>query len=193
MPPRTAHRRKRNLLTGAGKEERKVTTHRRTARERKRRQALIAEHVRQYGWVCPGFERPPHRSHDLTCDHLLAQARGAWPESDIRVLCRSCNGRRGARPQLQAPSLRLQPRPRFSRRTLIGVVPEGAGGLSKRRTPSHPALAFRENTLARSGREKVTCRRRDRARPARRSHSGAEGPSLRWLLNVDSERRTLDL
>jgi hypothetical protein len=142
------------LLTGAGEEERKVTTHRRAARERKRRQTLIAEHVRQYGWVCPGFERPPHPSHDLTCDHLVAQARGAAPESEIRVLCRSCNGRRGARPQLQAPSLRLQPRPRFSRRTLIGVVPEGAGGLSKRRTPSHPSLALREKHSARSRSER---------------------------------------
>ena len=68
---------------------------RRTAAERRRRQALIAAHVREHGLICPGFEREPHASDDLTADHLEPQAHGGRPESAIRVLCRSCNSRRG--------------------------------------------------------------------------------------------------
>jgi hypothetical protein len=78
-------------------ERNKSRRRRRTAAERRRRQALIAAHVREHGWVCPGFEREPHASDDLTADHLEPQAHGGRPESEIRVLCRSCNSRRGMR------------------------------------------------------------------------------------------------
>jgi hypothetical protein len=76
-------------------ERNKSRTRRRTAAERRRRQALIAAYVRENGWVCPGFEREPHASDDLTADHLEPQAHGGRPEGAIRVLCRSCNSRRG--------------------------------------------------------------------------------------------------
>jgi hypothetical protein len=75
----------------------KSRSRRRTAAERRRRQALIAAHVREHGWVCPGFERDPHPSDDLTADHLEPQAHGGRPESAIRILCRACNSRRGVR------------------------------------------------------------------------------------------------
>lgn len=68
---------------------------RRTPKERTRRQTLIQQHVAIYGWVCPGFECEPHPSRDLTADHILPVAQGGQEEGEIRVLCRSCNARRG--------------------------------------------------------------------------------------------------
>jgi 5-methylcytosine-specific restriction endonuclease McrA len=113
---------------------------RRTKAERRRRQALIAQHVALYGWVCPGYGRPWHESRDLTADHLVPVARGDSEQGTIRVLCRSCNSRRGAggvpldrdeRPGQPDPALRERnssrdpvrkiPRPRFSRSTLSGL------------------------------------------------------------------------
>ena len=78
-------------------------------------QRMIARHVGQYGWVCPG-DGPEHASHpvtpgilgsdgfyhhhDLTLDHTLAMVDGgaAFPPDDqLRVLCRSRNSALGAR------------------------------------------------------------------------------------------------
>jgi 5-methylcytosine-specific restriction enzyme A len=78
-------------------ERNKSRTRRRTAAERRRRQALIAAHVQAHGWVCPGYDCEPHASDDLTADHLEPQALRGRPEGEIRVLCRSCNSKRGAR------------------------------------------------------------------------------------------------
>ena len=69
---------------------------RRTAKERTRRQEVIAAHIRVHGWVCPGYERPAHEAHDLTADHIVPVAKGGSEEGEVRVLCRSCNSRRGA-------------------------------------------------------------------------------------------------
>lgn len=58
----------------------------------------VDRHVRQFGWMCPGYGVEAHPSRDLTGDHVLARAHGGVARSlaDIRVLCRSCNSRRGA-------------------------------------------------------------------------------------------------
>lgn len=42
----------------------------------------IAAHIATYGNTCPGWQRPPHRSDDLTLDH------------ETGVLCRGCNTRK---------------------------------------------------------------------------------------------------
>ena len=68
----------------------------RTWPERLRRRAAVEEHVREVGWICPGWGRPPHPSEDLTADHVIAQAIGG-AEGPLQVLCRSCNGRKAAR------------------------------------------------------------------------------------------------
>ena len=62
---------------------------------------LIARHVGQYGWVCPGDgpEHPAHTTTDLTLDHVLALAEGGAPfdPGNTRVLCKSWNSTLGAR------------------------------------------------------------------------------------------------
>jgi len=54
----------------------------------------VAAHRAEYGDWCPGWQCPPHPATDLTADHVEPRslARG------VRVLCRSCNARRGATP-----------------------------------------------------------------------------------------------
>jgi 5-methylcytosine-specific restriction endonuclease McrA len=78
-------------------ERNKSRRRQRTPSERQRRHKLIEQHVAQYGWVCPGYGCEPHESRDLTADHVIPVARGGNEEGgELRVLCRSCNGRRGA-------------------------------------------------------------------------------------------------
>jgi 5-methylcytosine-specific restriction protein A len=36
-------------------------------------------------------------TEDLTCDHLVPRSMGGTAADGVRVLCRSCNGRRGKR------------------------------------------------------------------------------------------------
>lgn len=58
--------------------------------------AAVRAYVELYGWVCPGWQRAPHPSTDLTADHVDALARGgASVAENIGVLCRSCNGAKG--------------------------------------------------------------------------------------------------
>lgn len=64
--------------------------------ERNRRRIAVAAWVAVNGWVCPGWQRPPHASDDLTAAHSHAVARGGT-DSLLTVLCRSCNGRQGTR------------------------------------------------------------------------------------------------
>lgn len=61
-----------------------------------RSRAARHAHLEQHGPTCPGWDTPPHTVHptDLTADHL----HPADPTSPIRILCRSCNSRRGDRP-----------------------------------------------------------------------------------------------
>ncbi|WP_318553294.1 HNH endonuclease [Corynebacterium provencense] len=64
--------------------------------ERQRRAAAVRRHREAHGDWCPGFGRPPHRSADLTADHVVAQADGGAAAGDLSVLCRSCNSRKNA-------------------------------------------------------------------------------------------------
>lgn len=56
-------------------------------------QAVVA-HRAQHGDWCPGWHRPPHPATDLTCDHVDPTTL----TEGVRVLCRSCNARRGNNP-----------------------------------------------------------------------------------------------
>ena len=62
---------------------------------------MIARHVGQYGYRCPGDgpEHPAHPTRDLTLDHILALIDGGAPfdPANTRVLCRSRNSANGAR------------------------------------------------------------------------------------------------
>ena len=59
---------------------------------------VIARHVGQRGYVCPGYGRPAHPSGDLTVDHVVPLAAGGAPLdiANCAVLCRSCNSTKGA-------------------------------------------------------------------------------------------------
>lgn len=54
--------------------------------------ALLAQHVAEHGWMCPGVEglTEAHPSTDLVADHLVA----GRAESGYQTLCRGCNTRR---------------------------------------------------------------------------------------------------
>lgn len=65
--------------------------------EKNRRAAAVAAWVAEHGWWCPGYGRTAHESHDLTADHVEAVAAGGDEGGALGVLCRSCNGRKGAR------------------------------------------------------------------------------------------------
>ncbi|MEV4173996.1 AAA family ATPase [Nonomuraea sp. NPDC049709] len=71
--------------------------------ERRRRADVVRVHVEQHGWVCPGWQRAPHASEDLTADHVQPTARGGDPAGPLRVLCRPCNSARRA--ELDTPQL----------------------------------------------------------------------------------------
>lgn len=64
--------------------------------ERRRRVLAIADHRALYGDWCPGYGVAAHPSADLTADHVVAVANGG-ADGGLRVLCRSCNSRKGAR------------------------------------------------------------------------------------------------
>jgi len=62
---------------------------------------MIARHVCEHGYVCPGDgpEHPAHPTRDLTLDHVTALLDGGAPfdPANTRVLCRSRNSANGAR------------------------------------------------------------------------------------------------
>lgn len=62
---------------------------------------MIARHVGQYGWVCPGdgAEHSAHPSTDLTGDNIVPLEEGGAPfdGANVRVLCKSWNSTLGAR------------------------------------------------------------------------------------------------
>lgn len=60
--------------------------------ERRRRAAVVARWVRDHGYLCPGWQRPPHAATDLTAAHVTAVAHGSDGELN-GALCRSCNSR----------------------------------------------------------------------------------------------------
>jgi 5-methylcytosine-specific restriction endonuclease McrA len=60
--------------------------------------AAINKWVRDNGYVCPGWARPPHDAdpaNPLTADHVVPNSAGGSADDGIRVLCRECNSRRG--------------------------------------------------------------------------------------------------
>jgi hypothetical protein len=64
-----------------------------TRAEQTRRAQTVAEWVAEYGWLCPGWRRPPHSVHegDLTAEHPHAVGAGGSEDQALTVLCRSCN------------------------------------------------------------------------------------------------------
>lgn len=68
-----------------------------TAAERARRAQAVQQHVAAYGQWCPGWNREPHPSGDLTADHGQAVASGGDEGQELNVLCRACNSAKGAR------------------------------------------------------------------------------------------------
>ena len=67
----------------------------RSRSERLRRASVVAHWIQTNGPMCPGYMRNPHPSHDLTADHVTPRAVGG-ENGKLRVLCRSCNSKRGA-------------------------------------------------------------------------------------------------
>jgi 5-methylcytosine-specific restriction protein A len=69
----------------------------RTSAVAKRRRDAVKAHRQQHGDWCPGWNKPGHKATDLTADDPVPIAHGGDPMQPLRVLCRSCNGARGAR------------------------------------------------------------------------------------------------
>lgn len=68
-----------------------------TAAEQQRRARTVAAWRATYGDWCPGWGRAAHPSADLTADHDHAVGAGGSEGGPLTVLCRACNGRKGAR------------------------------------------------------------------------------------------------
>lgn len=73
----------------------------RTPEVRRHRAAAVKAHVEEHdgmGW-CPGYGREPHEvfPSELTADDPVPIARGGDPMQSVVPMCRSCNGRKGAR------------------------------------------------------------------------------------------------
>lgn len=64
--------------------------------ETRRRAQTVADWVTTHGWVCPGWQRPPHPSADLTADHVIPFAASRSEDGPLAVLCRPCNGSKQA-------------------------------------------------------------------------------------------------
>jgi Restriction endonuclease len=59
---------------------------------RRLRAELIGKWVAEYGYVCPGWQRPSHTARELTLDHVIPLSKGGASHPDnLRVLCKSCN------------------------------------------------------------------------------------------------------
>lgn len=59
--------------------------------------ALIAAHVAEHGWTCPGWgdDHQPHPETDLTTHHVQSLATHG-PDGELVVLCRSMNSALGS-------------------------------------------------------------------------------------------------
>lgn len=67
-------------------------------RERQYKRVTVENYIKQYGYLCPGYEVPPHivgKDNPLTADHIVPKHAGGDPFGPLRVLCRKCNSRRG--------------------------------------------------------------------------------------------------
>ena len=68
--------------------------------EQQRRAAVVRQWRAMHGDVCPGWQRRAHTvvpPNVLTADHVRAVADGGAQSGPLTVLCRSCNGAKGAR------------------------------------------------------------------------------------------------
>lgn len=65
--------------------------------EKRRRAEAVSAWVATRGWLCPGYRRPAHPSHDLTAAHSTAVVNGGT-HSALTVLCRSCNSTQLTKP-----------------------------------------------------------------------------------------------
>lgn len=70
-----------------------------TNRVKTHNRQLVDTWTATYGNLCPGWNRPPHpidpTSNPLTADHTTPHATDPTGLADA-VLCRECNGRKGA-------------------------------------------------------------------------------------------------
>ena len=70
-----------------------------SARWKRLSSALIAEHVAEHGWICPGDGpgHPLHASMRLSVDHIHRLGAGgpAFERANLRVLCAQRNAARG--------------------------------------------------------------------------------------------------
>lgn len=73
----------------------------RTPEVRRHRAAAVRAHVEAHDGMgrCPGWGREPHDvfPSELTADDPVPIARGGDPMQRLVPMCRSCNGRKGAR------------------------------------------------------------------------------------------------
>lgn len=70
---------------------------RHTVRAEREARAAVDRWVVENGWWCPGWRVEAHPSRDLTADHPLAVVNGGpMVGGRLAVLCRRCNGRKGA-------------------------------------------------------------------------------------------------
>lgn len=108
-------------------------------RDRVRRRAAVTAHRDRHGDWCPGFERDPHPSTDLSADHRVEmQAGGAW-DGELDVLCRSCNSRKAKRTQdALREAVKTRTGVRNGARPALGVG--GAPRARRGRTPRGRAL-----------------------------------------------------
>jgi 5-methylcytosine-specific restriction enzyme A len=72
------------------------TRPRASAAETQRRADVVAAWRATRGDWCPGWQRAPHASADLTADHIAPVGAGGAEGGPLTVLCRSCNGRKQA-------------------------------------------------------------------------------------------------
>ena len=71
-----------------------------TYAEQRRRAEVVRQWRDLHGDVCPGWRRPAHpvvSPNVLTADHVHPVARGGAQTGQLTVLCRFCNGAKGAR------------------------------------------------------------------------------------------------
>lgn len=58
--------------------------------------AVLSQWVAVNGYHCPGYGVPSHSAEKLTVDHVVPKAAGGTDHpSNLSVLCRSCNSRKG--------------------------------------------------------------------------------------------------
>jgi 5-methylcytosine-specific restriction protein A len=88
-----ARQRQRDAIRGSASQRGYDSTYRRV-----RAQVLKGWRSQNGDW-CPGWQREGHAATELTVDHITPLAAGGTNRREnLRVLCRSCNSRRGSKP-----------------------------------------------------------------------------------------------